>query len=395
MELSLQTNAVVTKVSERVLDFVSGNRVFGDSYPPNTFADLKDIIVSCSQRCVDTSYRFIDNVLGHRFAEEIYIHAGSKAPPMVASSAIGLIDFSDPSQLEGISLAAECLALVQAVDDSIDMGRRNFEGPITFYPAEEINNGAAKALKSLYAKIVAVAADPQDPRPAEQQYAVMYLADQVMNRTLKNEVRLLELSRSTNRGMKAMHETADISINNVAVDFAVGAVYQIVRRANPDIPSLERLFDPVDPDTASLTVFRRAGHAFTRLIDEMADRFIDSEPSEEWGDYKLNPFGKNAEGKYLDELLEVYIQNSATNAEELEILQKLKPQCIDGQLESRDSKDYVDRVYKSLLDYIRASYEAIPAHVKEKYAVYLTIYKRILEAAYAGSLGDPAFKGAN
>jgi hypothetical protein len=171
-------------------------------------------------------------------------------------------------------------------------------------------------------------------------------------------------------------EAADILTVTAALPSAAVPLYAAYRHEYEDLPPLADLYG--DPQLDEL---HRVLNGFTRKFDDIGDRAIDMEA------YSLNLYNQPNRA-----VLEAFLRNVGVDGSE--VIKELTEAFItvgasDPESDSADPQA-VRLIEEFFLNHVRNYVEGLPRDFQRRYATYLRLVKRAIEAAYVNRAGYEA-----
>jgi hypothetical protein len=302
---------------------------------------------------------------------EIVRQIGAKSTAFCGAIAAGEVD-----DLARLRAAAVSIALVYWCDQSMDRGDTAMATAVHSLHNYPNSGDALPPLAA--ARLRGVRAIDAELTRLSRPEDVPWLRRAVFQDTLLQEARIWELSQQylIKPDKDAFwdyyaDEVAWLSINNGALIYVTAAIYAIYRCHRPELPSLEEIFshEPV------MRLLQGPANAAIRVFDDFGDRHIDSGAYPQWGGFCLNLFNQS-DGRFLAHFLRhAHLDDPRLSRAFIAALQS----------NDADRYEYATAVFA---DFLRERVATVPAPVWERYAVFLTLAKRVLEAGYVNAMGD-------
>lgn len=362
-----------------------GSPVFGNSYPSATSAHL-----AAAVRQVESIYArvttLLDSILSeglpHASALERAEIIGQIAPKVTAFCPA--ISFNEITDLNRLSAAAVSLALICWADQSIDRGDGAMLAAVKRLGLQECA-GPRPARRPLAVEAQARLNGLRWITHSIEQLSlpedIAILMRCVFCDTLRNEARVRDLSRLYAGCLQAedrddfwaeyAQESAALSIVDVAFVYVTSAIYAIYRQHWPNLPQLRDIFD----DRRVMVVMEGPCNAMIRVFDDFGDRLIDDAHYPEWGEFTLNIFNQPDE-----RLVDAFLRRAGLQDER--VTRSVKAAF---QAHNEIGWAYIIQVFADL---VRDRLSGLPADAWEKYGVFLTLARRMIETGYVNMLGD-------
>ena len=378
----VQKQSAMSANMQELLQMVWDSPVFGNAYPAITPNNLKVIL---SQ--IDPMYRqfvakfraVLQEGLPYAQPDEIDRLICEIAPKSVAfCSAIAAGEVSDPDRL---SSAALCISLVYWADQSMDRGdtamlaavrwlNHDYQGIEPTIPFEDLHHlvqSRVKALQWMERSILHLS------RPEDAPFIIQW----AIKEGVANEARVFELSREyLLRGKTAFwrefsDDAAKATIEDVGIILVSCIIYAVYRQHKPELPSLPEIFQ--NPEV--IESLRGPSNAALRVFDDFGDIPIDDGQHPTWGDFCLNFFNQTDPIWIETFLKRAWIYDPETIQTVLRAVQS----------GTRDDQVYVVSVF---VEWVQSVLAAIPTPMQQRYGVFITLAKRVVEAGYVNVIGD-------
>lgn len=354
--------------------------VFGDSYPPTVFEDTTLLQMENIYNCFAAKFRPILSAgMLHASIAEVNEILGQIAPKSIAfCSAISAGEINDTESLCAVAVA---IAVSYWADQSIDRGDEamlaavrhvNVEiqkGVQLTYPASELVGARIRALRHIERQLRKANDNPED---------LPYMLQAICNDVLANQAHMRELSRQylTDGGSpdfwdRYAEDVARTTAADSGLMSAVTVVYAIYRQYQPHLPSLSEIYQ----NEEIMELVNGLFNSSVRLFDDWGDRKTDSGRDSKWGIFNINIFNQS-DPKFLDRFMRY------SGIEDAALRSALMSAFIRADATSRT---YVTEVYLGLL---REQFTRLPSPLWERYAIFLGLCKRTLEAGIVNSIGD-------
>ncbi len=351
--------------------------VFGDAFNPSldknqtmqwfqiiqqeTRQTLKSILTKAMP---EDNSKAIDETIAQILPKSIAFCAGTTAGEIAnldklvrLSLVISIIYWTDQSMDRGDNAIGEALSRFLAVESA---------------QSEIYDTPSVKARKSALQTMIALVEQITLP----EETSLIYRG--ILYDILHNEyqVRLYSMKFSQHPGEEFWknhaEELAQALVFGSGLSAICEATYALYRHQNPSLPSLEEILSqPVLAD-----FYRGTLNAAARLFDDVGDWRIDTGQLPEWG-----LFNTNIVNQSHPLLIEAFLKHSGAC---LDALLYQRAYHLFGLSDEQSRLSLVD-LYCELC---RQQLKNIPLEIRERYTVFITIAKRILEASFVGMLGD-------
>lgn len=159
-----------------------------------------------------------------------------------------------------------------------------------------------------------------------------------------------------------------------ALPSAITPLYAIYRQQDARLPSLAEIY--AQPN---IIEFLQVANTFIRVLDDLGDRDIDNDSAGSWSAPSLNLFNQAHPALIREFLRQAHIADAA-DVQMLQAAFAAHPQNTDAV------KDF-------FVQHIRTYTKHLPMPIATKYAKYIQLCKRALEAGYINQVGDIALAG--
>jgi hypothetical protein len=350
--------------------------VFGDSYPPNT---NKNITLKQFEEMQTLLTQMIFPILQAGMPEaspekvqEIIAQIGPKSLAFCAAISAG--EIWNRQQL--LHVTGE-IAIIYWADQSMDRGDTWVLAAVQHLNQQPISDdilasplfqARLKALNHIRTFAQQITSSVED---------LTYIVKAIQNDILENEAHLQTLSQKFSQDPSDFwkHHTRELS--QVMIDcsglMCVGtAIYASHRSQHPALPSLQEIYD--QPDLMRLV--KETFNPAVRVFDDVGDCFVDTGENPSWGVFNLNIVNQNQ-----PQFVDYFLQHSGIFPEH-----PLYEQAIEVfALPLAERRTTLAHFY---LDLCRQRVEELPPELWQRYGIFLTLSKRILEAAFVNMLGD-------
>ncbi|GEM_PF-913916 len=366
------TRSTLNKKLVELLMAVRANYVFPDSFDSSIPLDQAALeqLADMHQRLVglftDIVYRAMPEApdKANEFVYQIVV----KSTAFCSAVALGEID-----DTERLATTAACIALCYWVDHAMDRGDQAMIQALVCLlhntPPEEIQEPTVRARHEAIAGIERLlesfAADEGD---------LDALAHCIYEHTLFREMHVVELSQqylAAEDKEQFWAENAEqiswLSITSTALIFVAGMVYQLYRRALPELPGLPEIL----ANQEIIDAVHMTANAAIRGWDDLGDRFIDAGAEGSWGNFVINLFNQPH-----PVLLNSFLTMSGVPAEGLNEAVRILTCGEEAP------------VVEFFVELVRSKFAAISTETATKYEVFLTMIKRVVEAGFVNRLSD-------
>lgn len=355
--------------------------VFGDSYPAvdspeyaGFLAQVKDVHHHFTTALKPILERGVPDAPAGEIAA-IMKQIGPKSTAFCAAIAAG--EVNDVCRL---SAAAVSISLVYWADQCMDRGDEAMLAAVRRLTGPNPSPGSLTPLAQARCRGVQAIGNQIEriSRPEDSPFLRRF----VFQDTLYQEAHITRLSRlykneyldgEDDRPFWRRHadRIAHLSINNGAFIYVTAAIYAIYRCHDPQLPALREIV----ANEEIMAFMRGPGNSIIRLLDDLGDRRIDSGAHPEWGKFYLNLFNQPAAP-----LLQAFMRQSGIRDQQL-------IDCLADAFQSGDAARY-QTIVDAYIAFLRQQREALPAPAQERYALFLKLAQRVLEAGYVNSVGD-------
>jgi hypothetical protein len=346
--------------------------IFGDSF--QTIQEhhrdaLQRQVFNLHPQVMATLEPIFTNALPELSSDEVLALVGQIAPKSTAFCAASAIDGCvDWEHVRGVVIV---MAMIYWADQSMDRGDMTMVQAIHVLtghaPIEQANAVIARrvaALQTIHHEIARLG------REEDRRFLVHF----ALQDTLHREARMCELNHHYAHQAETafwhdhLQAVVEHSSRNLGLICATALLYASYRQQTPSLPPLaEIVAEPV-----VMEVLEQIGNAAIRIFDDIGDRHIDAGKHPQWGCFALN------------------------------ILNQAHPALTDAFLRYASVDDphtiallqvaFTEQQYSAIAHYfvklVQERFAAIPQPLQERYAVFLMLAKRIMEAGYVNVCGD-------
>lgn len=167
-------------------------------------------------------------------------------------------------------------------------------------------------------------------------------------------------------------EVASRLINSAGLMSAVYILYAFYRHTRPDLPSLSE----IDAHPELQKFIGETGNPTVRIFDDAGDAWSDSGENTHWMLFSLNVINQNH-----PLLFRAFLELSGFSENDAQFLRAVS--LFELPLAQRRVE-----VVKFYRDMVRVRLAQLPAMLWERYATFLTLVKRVLEASFVNLVGD-------
>ena len=363
-----------------LLRLLWNNPIFGDSYPPVVYESSTLLQIKTIHADFVTKFRkILAEGMPHASLLELDETMNQIAPKSVAfCAAIAAGEIQDTDRLCN---AAVAIAISYWADQTMDRGDEAMlaavrhinneiqKGEPCTQPVSRQISSYLSALRQIKRLAGEINDHPEDLPYMLRAICVDVLSNQAHVRDLSRQYLITgDVSKYWDNHTEEIVRTV---IANSGLMSAVTAIYIIYRYYQPDIPSLADIYQHPELSRLIAGPFNGA----VRIFDDLGDRQIDLGQNPQWGIFNINLFNQpNAE------LLEGFIRSSGIEdaAQRDALMESFMRADAPGRM----------RVTKTYIHLLREKFESLPEGLLQKYAVFLDLCKRTLEAGLVNSLGD-------
>lgn len=350
--------------------------VFGDSFPKNlnkglVLEQLREI------QAVFPNMLFPILQAGMPEANPVIVREviAQIAPKSIAFCAA--IPAGEVKEIQPLLCAAGEVAIIYWADQGMDRGDSwmvaavkylNHQSPSDDILASHLFQTRFNTLNHIQALAQQITAFPEDQAG---------ILKALQNDILKNEARLYTLSQEFLQDSSAFWEQQACEVAQVMIDCsglmsAGTTIYASYRHNQPQLPSLQEIYS--QPDLMRLV--QETLNPAVRVFDDIGDCFVDAGQNPSWGVFNLNIVNQNH-----PLLIEHFLRLSGISPE-----QPLYRQAIEVfALPLAERRRELAHFY---LDLCRQRITELPTFLWQRYGIFITLSKRILEATFVNILGD-------
>lgn len=347
--------------------------IFGDAFPevaaPSLFQQFESIYHKLGTQFTE--------ILTHSMPEapEALIHdyVLQIAPKTTAFSvAISAGEVEDATLLQQIALI---VALNYWADHVLDRGDQAMAEALDHYLAEPAHPPKGnRTVRARWEGLMAMEAHIRRlALPEDVPLILHYLRHETVAKQV--EWHRYSLEYLSHRGLPWQHthlrDIVACSIRNSGLITVATIIYAAYRRQDPQLPSLEAICK----QPALLPPLQGPCQAVIRVFDDVGDREIDSGALPHWGEFSLNLFN-HSDPRLIDEFL---FQAGFENSTERQLL---------GDAFLSTSLLSQVHIIQSFIKLANEQMGTIPEPLWQRYQIFLTLCKRLLEAGYVNAVGD-------
>ena len=359
-----------------LLQILWKNPVFGDSFPQNSDKNIMLKLFGEMQALFPLMiFPILQAGMPEASPEEVQEVIAQIGPKSLAfCTAISAGEIRDTQQL--LHATGE-IAIIYWADQSMDRGDTWLLAAVQHLNQQPISDdilasplfqARLKALNHIRTFAQQITSSVED---------LTYIVKAIQNDILENEAHLQTLSQKFSQDPSDFwkHHTRELS--RIMIDcsglMCVGTViYASHRSQHPALPSLQEIYD--QPDLMRLV--KETFNPAVRVFDDAGDCFVDTGENPSWGVFNLNIVNQNQ-----PQFVDYFLQHSGIFPE-----QPLYEQAIEAfALPLAERRTTLAHFY---LDLCRQRVEELPPELWQRYGIFLTLSKRILEAAFVNMLGD-------
>lgn len=371
-----------TDVLARLLNATWQSPVFGDSFPDHiSLQTIERMVGGLMGGFSADLYKFIKPALAHISDEQVQTIVAHIAPKTVTfCPALTAGEVDDTARLQAVAVA---IGLMYWADQTMDRGDMTMSYAIRTFGGQHVNVPAAHrkavglqvaALQGIVQKIAFFALPEDAP----------FVLDCFDRQVLLNEVNLDQLSAQYQHapdaaGFLAEHaaKIAHYMVEDAGFPSVASSLYAIYRQHNPKLPALQEIYA-----TPELTTLLQVCNAVVRVADELGDWETDAGLHPEWGGFCLNLFNQANPVLLQAFFAKAYLPH------------KVQATIGEAFLHFKDSPEAKaengDIIMTAFFSHVKAMIQAMPSTVQTRYALYITLCKRVLEIGYVNRIGDIA-----
>ena len=365
----------------KLLQTMWSSPVFGNAYNPEQLPHTINQVEATYLQFATKFRPILQQGLPHNRPEDIDKLVFEIAPKSVAFCSAIASDIWDPSRLSSATL---CIALSYWADQYMDDGDvamiaashwvvEQYLNPVTTSPYELLHEIVKTRVKALWwiIKVVEEISMPEDKE---------ILMHWVVKEGLGGSAKIADYNRNyllmgdDNEFWRSYAtETARVSVDGVGLILLTCLLYSIYRQHDASLPTLADIFR----EPRLILPIKNAGGAAMRIFDDLGDRLTDDGQTPDWGGFCINLFNQPNPRRVRSFMHQAGIYDDETIDEIQSALASKKP----------ENQVYVVEYFSN---WVKNEIEHIPDNVREKYATFLTLSTRVIEAGYVNIIGDVA-----
>ncbi len=355
--------------------------VFGTAYDPGQLTHTINQVEATYLQFVSKFRPILQQGLPHNRPEDIDKLVFEIAPKSVAFCSAIASDIWDPIRLSSATL---CIALSYWADQYMDDGDvamtaaanwvvEQYLHPTRTSPFEQLHSTVKTRVKALWWIIKVV----EEISPPEDKDILMHW---VVKEGLGGSAKIADYNRNyllmgDDNEFWQLHATdsARVSVDGVGLILLTCLLYAIYRQHDPDLPTIAEIFR----EPRLILPIKNAGGAAMRVFDDLGDRLTDDGHTPEWGGFCINVFNQPHPIRIRSFMHQAGIYDEKIIDD------------IGHALATKEPKNQVD-VVEFFAKWVKEEIEYIPTNIREKYATFLTLGTRVIEAGYVNIVGDVA-----
>jgi len=308
--------------------------------------------------------------------QEIQAIVGQLAPKSLAFCAA--ISAGEVEDEAGVLNAAVVMGLVSWIDQSMDRGDEAMLAAVHLLTNPDASHDSQNdvvrtrfaALRRFNALIRQAVADPQDIPFVTRALETDVLVIEAGLRTLSRELLLTA-------NVEAFWQTWRQKIAQNMIDCSglmtvTSLLYSVKRCTQPELPSLAEIH--LQPELSRL--IREPFNAAVRVFDDAGDWQVDAALEGDWGVFNINLFNQSN-----DKLTAAFL--SASGLESAQPLFEKAQAAL--ALPAEQARLRLVPIY---LTWVRQQTDSLSGDVRQRYAAFLVIATRVMEAGLVNMLGD-------
>jgi len=356
--------------------------VFGDSFPGNASSEVVASMVGGLMRGFSADlYDFIRPALVDLSDEQVHAIVAQIAPKTVSfCPALTAGELDDAERLQAVAVA---IGLMYWADQTMDRGDATMGQAIRIFGGQNVALHEAQqkramlqvtALRGIATKIASFALPEDAP----------FVLDCFDRQVLLNEVNLDQLSSqyqdaadkaaflTTHAAKVAHYMVEDAGFPSVA-----SSLYAIYRQHNAKLPPLQEIYA-----TPELMTLLQVCNAVVRVADELGDWETDAGLHPEWGGFCLNLFNQADPALLQAFFAKAYLPHRLQAS-----TQKAFMHFKDNPAVRAESGEKIMTIFFA---HVKQAIRDMPLSLQSRYALYITLCKRVLEIGYVNRIGDIA-----
>lgn len=363
-----------------LLRLLWNSSIFGDSYPRTVYENKTIRQIEEIYACFLVKFRpILAEGMPQSTITELNEIIGQIAPKSVAFCAA--ISAGEIEDTERLCDAAMAIAITYWADQSMDRGDEATLAAIRHINLE-MTNGGARA-HSLPAQVGARLSTLRKIEHLagminEHSEDLPHILRAIYIDSLRNQARMRELSRHHFTGGENCdfwenyaEETALTSLKASGMMSSIALVYSVYRRAYPGIPSLANIYE----EDELVRLIDGPFNGAIRVFDDFGDHQVDMGLDTQWGVFNLNLFNQ-PNAKFLSSFIQYSsVDDSKTRGV---LMESFSHTGISGRIQAA----------KTYIGLLREVFRNLPKPLWERYAVFLSLCKRTLEAGLVNIIGD-------
>lgn len=371
----------------RLLQLTWGSPVFHDSFPPAVTTNPRavlQLIESVHDRTVERLRPVLQLGLPDAHESEFSELIRQVAPKTTAFCSA--IPAGELDSVPYLTAAAVAIATSYWADQSMDRGDDAMITAVYLLNHPERVPNLTKTLASLiHARLGALRHIEMNARYLALPEDVPHVVRCIAHDVLFNQAQMRELSRrymiegggllfwSTNA-----KRIAELLVADAGLPSALTPIYAIYRRQRPELPSLDEIYShPQIVETLSIL------NSAVRVFDDFGDRQIDEGRFAEWGALNINVFNQTNPKLLRAFLREAHVKDLA------------QQETLIAAFQARTTE--ADQlIAQTFLRHVRDQVAHLKVYwgpASTRYAVFLRLAQRVMEAGYVNYLGDIALAG--
>jgi len=371
-----------TDVLVKLLEATWQSPVFGDSFPRNaSLQTVTSLAASLIRGFSDDLYGFIRPALADVSDSQVRAIVAQIAPKTVTfCPALTAGELEDTTRLQAVAVA---IGLMYWADQTMDRGDVTMEWAIRKFGRQAVAIPRAQqkrialqttALEGMTQKIDLFALPEDAP----------FVLDCFDRQVLLNEANLDQLSsqyqQAADKDTFLATHAAKITyymVEDAGFPSVASSLYAIYRQHDPKLPSLQEIYA-----TPELVILLQVCNAVVRVADELGDWETDAGLHPEWGSFCLNLFNQAN-----PTLLQAFFAK-AYMPQELQISMQQAFLHFKDSPEARAETG--EKIMAVFFNHAKQVIRAMPSALQVRYALYITLCKRVLEIGYVNRVGDIA-----
>jgi hypothetical protein len=365
----------------KLLQTMWSSPVFGNAYNPAQLPHTINLVEATYLQFATKFRPILQQGLPHNRTEDIDKLVFEIAPKSVAFCSAIASDIWDPNRLSSATL---CIALSYWADQYMDDGDvamiaasewvvQQYLNPTTTSPFEQLHSIVKNRVRALWwiIKVVEELSLPEDKD---------ILMHWVVKEGLGGSAKIADYNRNyllmgddNEFWQSYATETARVGVDGVGLILLTSLLYCIYRQHDSSLPALAEIFR----EPRLILPIKNAGGAAMRVFDDLGDRQTDDGHTPDWGGFCINLFNQPNPQRVRS-----FMHQAGIYDEEM-------IDDIQSALASREPQNQV-YVVQFFARWVKKEIERIPPGVKDKFATFLTLSTRVIEAGYINIIGDIA-----